>query len=68
MLRNVSIAMKLKLSTLILLLLNICGTVYAPPVHWRAASDAELKKLIPDLNTQNYLLILGSMSRKTIFG
>ncbi|HYX28935.1 MAG TPA: hypothetical protein VE863_10225 [Pyrinomonadaceae bacterium] len=39
--------MKLKFSTLIPLLLTVCSAVYAPPARWRAASEAELRKVIP---------------------
>src|SRR5215467_11960488 len=38
--------MKHKL-TLILLALTLCSTVYAPPAHWRGATEAELRKFIP---------------------
>ena len=27
--------------------LAICSVVYAPPTHWRVATEAELKKIIP---------------------
>ena len=33
--------------TLLLLLLTLSSTAYAPPAHWRAASEAELRKIIP---------------------
>jgi hypothetical protein len=36
-----------KLTLLILLSLALCGTVYAPPAQWRAASESELRKIIP---------------------
>ena len=38
--------MNRKLFTLILLL-TICSAVYALAAHWRAASEAELRKIIP---------------------
>ena len=40
-------SMTRKLSTLLLLSLAMCSPVYAPPAHWRAASEAELRKIIP---------------------
>jgi len=39
--------MKTKVILLSLLSLTIAGTVYAPPARWRAATEAELRKLIP---------------------
>jgi hypothetical protein len=36
-----------KLPILIFLSLGLCNVVYAPPAHWRAASEAELRKIIP---------------------
>jgi hypothetical protein len=36
-----------KLPALIFLSVAICNAVYAPPAHWRAASEAELRKIIP---------------------
>lgn len=39
--------MKTKFTLLILLSLAIVSTVYAPPARWRAATEAELKKIIP---------------------
>ena len=39
--------MSTKLPILILLSAVTCSVVYAPPTHWRAASEAELRKVIP---------------------
>jgi hypothetical protein len=39
--------MKTKLTLLILFSLAMVSTVYARPTHWRAATEAELRKIIP---------------------
>ncbi|HYW70903.1 MAG TPA: hypothetical protein VE961_07710 [Pyrinomonadaceae bacterium] len=39
--------MTTKLTLLIILSLAMVGAVYAPPAHWRAATEAELRKIIP---------------------